>query len=698
MPSFTESVPSQRYRADTEIIALVLPEASGGDGRLSYVLSPVPPDGLAFDLETRTLSGAPEAEMAETSYSWTVTDEDGDSATLAFTISVGASAALSVADASAMEGQTLEFLVELSAPLRVAATVNYQTADGTAIAAQDYGAASGTLTFAPGETTRTISVPAISDGQPEADEAFSLALSAASNAVLADADAVGAIADSDREAFRAEALKGSLAAFGRTLAADAVDAIGQRFQRGPSSESAALSLAGRDMLRSGFATGQDRQPTAASLLTNFAAADGFLVQGMSGDLPQQAASGFGAGFGAQAPGLGAHSLSLRDFMAGSAFNLNLGSNAGDGSGISLWGRGSASGFDGERGSIGLDGNVYSGYLGMDMQVRENILLGAALAHSSGEIDFAQGPAEGEVELKMTSLLPYAHWSPANGVDLWAMLGAGRGEAELQDGLAAGIDTDLKMTLAALGARDEIAPWQGLDMAFKADAFITELKTDGIAGGDSIAAQVQRLRVMLEGSRNWRASEDAWLVLRMEVGGRWEGGDAETGLGMEVGGGLEYRHRSLGLGWEARGRYLLAHADGDYEDWGLSLALAFDPGVKGIGPSLTLTPSWGVPSGGAEGLWRNERLLAAASLPDDPDRQRFESLQMELGYGLRSNLLGASPVKLYGALVEHGHLGRSYRFGGRMAGRHSAWSLELDRHERRGDSAAHGVLLTWRLFW
>ena len=147
--------------------------------------------------------------------------------------------------------------------------------------------------------------------------------------------------------------------------------------------------------------------------------------------------------------------------------------------------------------------------------------------------------------------------------------------------------------------------------------------------------------------------------------------------------------------EAKGRHLLAHAERDYRDWGISLTLDFDPGVRGVGPSLTVAPSWGAPSGWAELLWRNERLLAGVA---PSDRQRTESLQVELGYGLYSNLLGAAPVKLYGALAEHGQLGRSYRFGGRMAGRHSAWRLELDRHERRGDAAAPGVLFTWRLFW
>jgi sugar lactone lactonase YvrE len=58
-------------------------------------------------------------------------------------------------------------------------TVNYATADETAIAGQDYTAVGGTLTFAPGETSKFISIPIINDTIYEGgvSETFSLSLS-----------------------------------------------------------------------------------------------------------------------------------------------------------------------------------------------------------------------------------------------------------------------------------------------------------------------------------------------------------------------------------------------------------------------------------------------------------------------------------------------------------------------------------------
>lgn len=80
--------------------------------------------------------------------------------------------------------------VRLSTPPISPVTVHYATADGSARALSDYTAVSGTLTFAPGTTARTLWVTVKSDGLSEITESFALNLSTPTNATLADAQGI----------------------------------------------------------------------------------------------------------------------------------------------------------------------------------------------------------------------------------------------------------------------------------------------------------------------------------------------------------------------------------------------------------------------------------------------------------------------------------------------------------------------------
>ena len=109
--------------------------------------------------------------------------------------------ALSVGDASLVEGNSgtkqMVFTVSLSQAATGPVTVNYATANGTATAGQDYVAKSGTITFAAGETQKTVSVTINGDKVAELNESLALNLSSPSGATLADGAAVGTILTDD---------------------------------------------------------------------------------------------------------------------------------------------------------------------------------------------------------------------------------------------------------------------------------------------------------------------------------------------------------------------------------------------------------------------------------------------------------------------------------------------------------------------
>jgi hypothetical protein len=79
-------------------------------------------------------------------------------------------------------------------------TVHYETSDGTATAGSDYGAASGTLTFGPGETGKSFTVPVTSDSAPEGDETFQVTLSNAAGGASTGTPAGGTVTITDDDA------------------------------------------------------------------------------------------------------------------------------------------------------------------------------------------------------------------------------------------------------------------------------------------------------------------------------------------------------------------------------------------------------------------------------------------------------------------------------------------------------------------
>ena len=76
-------------------------------------------------------------------------------------------------------------------------TVHYATSNGTATAPSDYMSKSGTLTFAPGQQTATVTVDVNGDTTDEPDETFFVDLSDASGAAIGDGRGVGTIVDDD---------------------------------------------------------------------------------------------------------------------------------------------------------------------------------------------------------------------------------------------------------------------------------------------------------------------------------------------------------------------------------------------------------------------------------------------------------------------------------------------------------------------
>src|SRR5207247_318475 len=113
------------------------------------------------------------------------------------------SASFSIGDVSAAEGNvgssTFSFAVTKTGTTAFTTSVDFATADGTATVADgDYAATSGTLSFLPGETSKTVNVTVNGDTKHEADETFTVGLSGAVNATITDNQGLGTITNDDQ--------------------------------------------------------------------------------------------------------------------------------------------------------------------------------------------------------------------------------------------------------------------------------------------------------------------------------------------------------------------------------------------------------------------------------------------------------------------------------------------------------------------
>ena len=606
---------------------------------------------------------------------------------------------VSLADAGAVEGAVVAFPVRLSGPSVAEVTLTWVTeAGGTAQAGADYRAvAAGRLRLPPGDVAGTLRVQTLDDGRVEPAETFRVRLTGATNATMDPeaGSATGTITDNDTEAARRRALRLVLAGMGRTIVADAVEVVGERFTGAPAAQVVVGGLA---------------LPPAAS---GTRGAEGGPVPGAVAPWGVARQDGVGhahamgptdaKGWRTWTPGEGFRQPSAVELLSRSSFELSLSPpdapGAAQGEGLRLWGRGTAGGFRGTpEAGFRMDGEVFGAYVGLDWRPQPDRVLGMALAHTRGDADYeAEAVTAGTVDLDMTSVLPYAHWTLRPGLGVWGLLGVGRGEVGLEDE-AGTVETDVEMRTAAFGLRQEVATWRGIDVAVKADTFLAELETEAARGLPKSAGDARRLRLRLEGRREWTLSALSRMTPSLDLGGRWDGGDAESGLGVEVGGGLAWVHTGLGLNVDARGRYLLAHRESAFEERGGSLTVRLDPGRAGRGPWLAFAPGWGAPGSGGPQLWEGAPGVRAPRSAEARPRWAPDRLDLDAGYGLAQGG-GAGLLTPYAGLSMAGPRARAYKTGARLTvGHRLDLGVEGKRSVRANGDAGNEVLFYGHARW
>ena len=674
-PSFgAAQVAALELGLDEAMDAVVLPEATGGNGDLDYSLTSDPGGlaGLVFDPATRTLSGTPAAAGSLT-FTYTVHDADAnraatDAAVLTFRVTVE--------DLAPSFGGASVAALELGLDEAMDAVVLPEATGGN-------GALTYSLTSAPAglaglafdPATRTLS------GTPVTAGSLTFTYTAHdADANRADTDAAVLTFAVTVEDLRVARVKSSvqrtLAAVARRALSSALDNIGARFAA--TAPASALTLAG-ETVPLGL--------SGADPATGLSGAERSCAPG---------GNGFGqAGFEADREGCASvarsRTVEASELLHTSAFSLTLG--AAEGSGMSsaplwaVWGRGDLGTFAGRPEGMRYEGELRTGWLGVDARSGPWVA-GLAVSHGVGETDYsiggAAGSGEGRLETELTALYPYGRWTVSDGLELRVVLGAGQGEAvhRFEDGPRE--TSDLSMWMGSVGLRHELPALAGIDLAARADASLAQMETDdGPDYVDNLTADSWRLRAGLEASRRIALDDDTALTPFVEAAARRDGGDGLEGTGLEVAGGLRYE--APGLHLEARGRWLAAHSEEGAEERGLSVTARMGPGARGRGLSLMLSPRWGAGTGGADALWRDELpKLGVASGGE------AAAVDAQIGYGVG--------IARYGLLTPFAETGLSggdssrLRLGTRFEASHADLGVELAGERRQGGAAGTEHLL------
>ena len=686
---------------------------TGASGRLSFA-----PDDTSKTIEVTTIEDE-ENEVAET---FTVELSGATNATISDVSGTGTIdnlvpvPALSISDARASEGETLRFTVTLNRTSTSTVTVDWATAGGSATEDVDYTGASGRLSFAPDDTSKTIEVTTLQDQQHEGTETFSVVLSSASNAAISDASGTGTIDNTEYVPEPEPGLsisdtrgrEGGTIVFQVTLDKEYPDTVTVDWEtREGTAEEDVDYVGGSGMLA--FAPGDkvmsvrvitidddhhDDAETFSVVLSNASGApiaDGTGIGTIDNQdlLPGNWIGRFGQAVGElvvkavqirmqppRPPGfrgrLGGHSIQSEDMdgdgeeedeLVGredmetvlktgpskldrypfadpevvpayipSDMSFVLTGETPDGQGVmSIWGQGSWSGF---RDADVIDGKASTFMLGIDEQ-KGAWLTGLMVGRSSGEGGwYGSDGRMGSVSMSLTGAYPYAGYSMSERVSLWGVAGYASGELQLVTPGDRIYNTDVSLAMAAAGLRAEIIANEarsGATIAILADGLLTSMKSKAVTGLSATSGNRSRLRLGIEGRWALEAAGGAF-VPRAEVSLRHDGGDGENGFGAEVGGGLAYSNAADTLIFDLSGRSLVMNSNSGFREWGVSASIRYDPQPqtdRGLSVSLSQTTGTG-PAGDTDELMTATAIEAIAGGSDSAKSGSFDA---ETAYGL-----------------------------------------------------------------
>ena len=584
-PIFTTQVEDKVFVMGMVIESFMLPEASGGNGALTYEFSPQLPDGLSFHADSASISGTPIAESPMSTYNWSVTDADGDTTTLTFAITVNPASPTvigSLANVQLFVGGSSQMTDANSAVGGSIDTWGIQVNNSDVVSGVI--SSSGVLTLSPifeGQSSVMVTASNVT-GSVQLSFSVSVVTDSAEDDQIDSALSLkaGAILSSAMNVFKH-----------RTHAHDASTNFGE------------TSAIGRATV-----TGLDEKSWMGYQESN----------------PNSYEHSIGYGlrpvYGTKSSALGSDFVPLSFSHTSTRWRM--------------WGAVDLQNFSRDASQNEIDGSLSSLYVGGDIAVNENTFAGLAVArHSgSGSYEFSSSAANGAAEIDTTlfSFYPYLQAGDGNRFSMFLVGGIGYGESQIDRRHANGLDqdSDTDMTLFAGGFDYVVLRRSTIDFSIVGDAGVATLTTVAdsgvLAGRDSASSKSS-----IGGSVSFNPQiEGGTMVtsidLRLANGA--EGDD--SGSGFELGANLNFIGDHIDVMLD--GRTTSRSADADVTRSSISGRLRYRAKTDGSNLTVTLTPRWN--DGSLVDIRRGFNTSVHAMGIERFSRNSGRSLAAEVGYG------------------------------------------------------------------
>ena len=332
------------------------------------------------------------------------------------------------------------------------------------------------------------------------------------------------------------------------------------------------------------------------------------------------------------------SVSWRELLGDSSFAITLLSGDDFVAPTSIWGIGDRRNLTSSSSNHAQDwtGDTFTGQLGIDTLIGEQILTGVSAAFSENDIEIdGNQDQEFEFSLNSTSLNPYIGWtSTSQNAELQAVMGYGVGELTIDQS---------NYNQEALASRSYSLALAGSKELYSSDTIlngITKLSVIGdswfarqyINGQDDLITDLQTdaqyYNIRTEGTHQYEFEGGHSLTPLISVGIRKDTKNQLSTLAIEFTGGLDY-DTPIGLTFTSSGHLLVAD-ENTIQKMSVRSTLGYDRGNDDLGLTITVSPKWGQTLASAQNtLWNSDILTSNNNISQYTDGTQVNT---KVGYG------------------------------------------------------------------